>query len=195
MSEQPRTVLLDSTAYFRLGISIHPLLHGLLGPAPGHTLYVHADLDAEYGRNSRLKNKFDWVARTEYVEDRQWKRYKVPRKRRLEADNAFTILAAFAKEKLLNLSLVDLKALVTGFVMDFPVVTDDVNMQQVAHAHSIECWNTIQLLKLMVTAGRIDMDKVTQILEYWDHENDLPMPRGRLREVFREYFGVACPIK
>ena len=195
MSGQPRTVLLDSTAYFRLGISIQPLLHGSFGSAPGYTLCVHAELDAEYGRNSRLRSKFDWVSRAEFVEDREGKRYKVPRKKQKEAEAAFSFLAAYAKERMLSLSLVDLKALAVGFVMGVPVVTDDVNMRKVAEAHAIECWTTIQLLKLMVTAGHIGMDKVIEVLEYLDHEDDLPMPRGRLCEAFREYFGVECPIK
>ena len=47
---------------------------------------------------------------------------------------------------------------------------------------------------MMVTAGRIDMDKVTEILEYLDYENDLPMPKEKLRRVVKEYFGVECPI-
>jgi predicted solute-binding protein len=46
----------------------------------------------------------------------------------------------------------------------------------------------------MVTAGRIDMEKVAEILAYWDYEHDLPMPLGKLRQVFREYFGVDCPL-
>ena len=194
MSEQPQPVLLDSTTYFRLGISIHPLLHGSFGTAPKYTLCVHADLDDEYRRSSRLKNKFEWVSHAEYVDDRKGKRYEVPRKLRKQADDAFTFLAAYEKEHGLNLSLVDLKALAVGFVMGIPLVTDDVNMRRVADEHSIECWNTIQLLKLMVTANRISMDKVTEILGYLNDQNDLPMAKPRLRELFREYFGTDCPI-
>ena len=46
----------------------------------------------------------------------------------------------------------------------------------------------------MVTAGRIEMETVTEILEYWDYEKDLPLPQGRLRQLFKEYFGADCPI-
>lgn len=46
----------------------------------------------------------------------------------------------------------------------------------------------------MATAGRIDMDKVAEILEYWDYEKDLPMPPNKLRQLFKEYFGEDCPI-
>ena len=88
----------------------------------------------------------------------------------------------------------DLKALVVGFVKGVPVVTDDQGMTQVADANSIECWNTVKLLRLMVTAGRTDMDKVVEIFEYWEYEKDLPMPLNKLRQLYKEYFGVDCPI-
>ena len=67
-------------------------------------------------------------------------------------------------------------------------------MGKVANAHSIESWTTIKLLRVMLTAERIDMDKVEQILEYWVYENDLPMRQKKLRKVFVEYFGTDCPI-
>jgi hypothetical protein len=53
---------------------------------------------------------------------------------------------------------------------------------------------SIRPLLLMLTAGRIDMDKAVEILEYWDYENDLPLPKEKLRKVFEEYFGADCPI-
>ncbi|MEI6390914.1 MAG: hypothetical protein WCT12_07395 [Verrucomicrobiota bacterium] len=58
----------------------------------------------------------------------------------------------------------------------------------------VECWSTIKLLWVMLTAARINMDKVVEIIEYWDYEKDLPMPKEKLRKVFVEYFGTDCPI-
>ena len=81
-----------------------------------------------------------------------------------------------------------------GFVKGIPVVTDDAGMVRVAEANGIECWNTIKLLKVMVTAGRIDHDQVVEIIEYWDYEKELPMARARLRQVFQDCFGTDCPI-
>jgi hypothetical protein len=67
-------------------------------------------------------------------------------------------------------------------------------MTQVGDANGIECWSTIKLLRLMITSGRIEMDDVTQIVEFWSYENDLPMPLNKLRTLFKEYFGSDCPI-
>ena len=81
-----------------------------------------------------------------------------------------------------------------GFVDSIPLVTDDGDMKTVADAHGIECWSIIKLLKLLRSAGRIDDEKVVEILEYLEFEKDLPMPIDRLRRVFKEYFGTDCPV-
>lgn len=194
MNEPPQDVLLDSSAYFRLAQSVHPLLQQSFGASPAYSLHVLAELDDEYRTSTRLRHKFEWVAGTEYREDRQLKRYELHGGARSQALDAFSFLVAYADEQQLNLSREDLKALAVGFVKGIPVVTDDVSMGKVAEANSIECWNTIKLLRVMLTARRIGMDKVVEILEYWDYEKDLPMPKEKLRKEFLEYFGTDCPI-
>jgi hypothetical protein len=194
MSNEAQDVLLDSSAYFRMGISIRPLLQGSFGTSPKYSLHVLAELDDEYATSIRLRHKFEWVSHTEYREDRRTKRYDLRGNDRTAATDAFSFLLAYADEQRINLSREDLKALAVGFVKGIPVVTDDGGTTRVAEANSIECWSTIKLLRLMVTAGRIDMEKVAEILAYWDYEHDLPMPLGKLRQVFREYFGVDCPL-
>lgn len=194
MSEKIQDVLLDSNAYFRLAPSIRPLLNELFGNAPQYSLHVLAELDDEYSTSLRLHHKFEWVGHSEYRQDRKAKRFELHGKARTEALNAFGFLVSYADSQRLNLSREDLKALAVGFVKGIPVVTDDGEMRRVAEAHSIECWNSVKLLKVMVTAGRIDMEKVTEILEYLDYENDLPMSKDKLRRVFQEYFGEDCPI-
>lgn len=194
MSEQLQAVLLDSNAYFRLAQSIHPLLKGSFGEAPRYTLFVLDVLDNEYKTSSRLQHKFEWVADSEHVKDRAAKHYKVHRKTATFVDNALKFLIAYADEHKFNVSLEDLKALAVGFVDSIPVVTDDINMTKLGEAHHIECWNTVKLLKVMYSSGQIDDDKVTEILEYWEYERDLPMSLERLREIFKTYFSKECPI-
>jgi hypothetical protein len=194
MSASRQDILLDSSAYFRLGISIRPLLHEAFGRPPQYSLYVLEELDAEFSSNVRLRHKFGWVSQSEYQSDRKAKRYRLRGADATSAQNAFTFLLAYADQHAINLSREDLKALAAGFVKGIPVVTDDGGMARVAEANGIECWSTIKLLRAMVIAGRIDMAKVTEIVEYWHYENDLPMGLGRLRQLFREYFGEDCPI-
>jgi hypothetical protein len=155
---------------------------------------VLAALDEEYRKSARLQHKFQWVTETEYCNDRAAKLYPLNRKKREDVDRAVRFLAAYADEHKLNVSLVDLKALAAGVVDSIPLVTDDGDMKKVADAHGIECWSIIKLLKLLRWAGRIDDEKVVEILEYLEFERDLPMPIDRLRRVFKEYFGTDCPI-
>lgn len=66
-------ILLDSNAYFRLARSIHPLLNQEFGNTTQYCLYVIADLEKEFGRSRRLRNKFSWVDDQEYRDNRSFK--------------------------------------------------------------------------------------------------------------------------
>lgn len=194
MSPAPRVVLLDSCAYFRLARSIHPLLAPTFGPPPSYSLFVLAALDDEYLTSSRLRHKFEWVNAAEYKADRDGKKYTCRGKNAKDADTAFSYLAAYAKANNLLLAPEDLKALAVGFTRKVRVVSDDRAVRQVAEVHAIECWLTLDLLKLMVDCSRIDLAKVSEIIEYWNHENDLPRGILELRTQYQRLFGCKCPV-
>lgn len=194
MSPAPRVVLLDSCAYFRLARSIHPLLAPTFGPPPPYSLFVLVELDDEYLTSSRLHHKFEWVNGAEYKADRLAKCYACKGKYAQGASRAFTFLAAYAHNRLLTVSREDLKALSVGFVRQIPVVSDDRGIRQVADEHGIECWLTMDLLKVMVDCGHINLTKVNETLEYWHHENDLPRGLQELRDHYCRLFGGECPI-
>lgn len=193
MSDPPKVILLDSNAYFRLARSIPALLAGTFGAQPPYSLYVLKDVDTEYFRSARLKSKFEWVSSPEHVADRAAKRYAVAGKHAPRVDLALTFLVGFADSEGIEVSREDLKALAIGLVRGFPVVSDDGGMRRVAEANGIELWPVLKLLKLMVTEGRITLEVVQQIIQYLDHENDLPMSKTQLRKEYREYFGEDPP--
>lgn len=194
MSASSQDVLLDSNAYFRLGNSVRPLLQQSFGSSPCYSLHILAELDDEYASNIRLQHKFEWVIQAEYRTDRTARRYELRGEERTQALTAFSYLDAYATEQGINLSREDLKALAAGLVKRIPIVSDDRGMAMVAEANGIECWSTLKLLHVMLAGGRVDMETVTQIIEYWEYEKDLPMALPRLRELFQELFGEECPI-
>ncbi len=194
MSPAPRVILLDSCAYFRLGQSIRPLLQGTFGPPPPFSLFVLAILDQEYLTSSRLRNKFEWVHEPEYVQDRASKCYSCRGKTTAEVDTAFSYLAGYAREHKLRLVPEDLRALAVAFARTFILISDDRGIQETASAHGIEYWNSLKLLKLMLDNNRITKAKLIEIVEYWNHQNDLPCARHTLRAEFTELFGFECPI-
>ncbi len=190
----PRVILLDSNAYFRLAKSIHPLLAEPFGVSPPYSLYVLIVLDQEYFSSPRLKTKFEWVNRPEYRADRDAKRYTPRGKIMNEVEMAFSYLERYTRENVLDLAPEDLRALAVGLARKIPVVTDDKGMGQVAGAFGIEVWSVIKLLRLMTTENRIDLACVNEVLTYLEYENDLPMAKAALRKMYREYFGIDCPL-
>lgn len=194
MSGAVRDILLDSNSYFRLGISIRPLLKGSFGKEPTSTLWVLECLDGEHASSSRLKSKFQWFDESEYLADRQAKRFNVPRKKKKEVEIAVGFILKTADTMDLNVSLEDVTALAVGHVFSMPVVTDDVGMAELARIMGIECWGVMRLLAQMCDGVRLSNDKVDEILEYWEHEKDLPMGLKALRKEFNSLFRRKCPI-
>ena len=125
MSGVRQAVLLDSNAYFRLGSSIRPLLKPLFGSAPQYSLYVLSELDNEYSRSARLRNKFEWVNELEYRNDQRVKLF-VLRVRRQTQRTRSASFEHMPIEHEINVSTEDLKALAAGFVKGLPIVTDEM---------------------------------------------------------------------
>ena len=194
MSSAPRVILLDSNAYFRLARSIRPLLSQTFGDPPPYVLKVLSDLYEEFKRNPRLTSKFHWVAEPEYVVDLEASHYSARGKTAVQVETALSYLVKQSIISAINVSIIDLKALAVGLARGFPVVTDDKGMQQLAELFSIECWPTLKLMKLMMDCKRIDLNKVKEIVEYWDAENDLPKPLHDFRTLYVEIFQGKCPV-
>ncbi len=194
MSAAPRVILLDSNAYFRLALSISPLLAQKFGNPPPYQLKVIDEVEKEYSRNPRLKTKFHWLCDHEHVADRSAHTYHCRGKVATQVDDAFSFLANYASTNALNLSRVDIKALAVGIARDIPVVSDDAGMKSLAKVFGIKIMGVLELLKLMVDEQRIGIDKVGEVLEYWRHDNDLPASTPKLRDQYKKLFETDCPI-
>lgn len=190
MKHPPRLILLDSNAYLRLAISIHPLLGQKFGKDDEETnvLRVIKKLDQEYLRNPRLQSKFHWVREPTYSENRQAERLNIAPKQQKEIDNAVSFILAEEKKSAYDLSLVDVQALAVAFAKQCPVISDDKGMQEIGKLFDIEVWSTLQLLRLMLNEQWIDLDKCIEIAAYWNHENDLPCGKAEFIAAFRKFF-------
>ena len=184
--------ILDSNAYFRLAISIHPLLGKTFGKSRNerYVVRVISQLDAEYNRSSRLQHKFNWVGKKKYKDNRQAEQLKIVGKQRALVEQARSFILSEEKLQRCNLSLVDATALAVGFVKQQPVVTDDKDMCTVASTLGIEVWSLLQLLKLMMDEEHIALDKTKEIAQMLDYENDLPCGRTKFIKQFKQFFGT-----
>ena len=85
-------------------------------------------------------------------------------------------------------SKVDVRVLAYGSVLEIPIVTDDADMISLATTFGVETWGILKLLRLMFDNQHIDIGEAKQIVNYLDHDNDLPY-KGFIKDFFEE-FGI-----
>lgn len=171
--KSPKLILLDSCAYFRLGVSFRPILFRLAGD-PEYVLKVLAELDREYNKNPRLKTKFWWVNHKEHADERAANCFTPMGKKANAVRIAFSFINQHAIDNNITVSLIDKRVLSVGYACDGIVVTDDLAMQGVAKTLGIAYFSTLDLLKLMHDRGKATLGDIDSVIEYWEYENDFP---------------------
>ncbi len=187
-------LIVDSNSYFRLAQNIHPLLCQPFGKED-LTLYIHADLNEEFRRSPRLKNKFHWVAEKQYADNRS-RSISLSQEQKAEIEATFDYLWEHVKEAFLSPygkgpSPIDTRIVATALVLGIQVVTDDRDMIELAKEFDVGHISSLGLMKVMMEAGRIDDEKVTQVVEQWMYDNDTP--HRDWKKEYKKLFGVAAP--
>lgn len=187
-------IIVDSNSYFRLAQNIHPLLCQPFGKA-GFTLHIHADLNEEFRRSQRLKNKFHWVAERKYVENRS-RSISLSTEQKTEIDSTYEYLwehvrDAFLKPHGKGPSPIDTTIVATALVLQIRLVTDDRDMIELAKEFEVQQLTSLGLMKLMLDEQRIDDEMVDQVVEQWIYENDTPYRDWKVE--FKKLFGRSAP--
>jgi hypothetical protein len=168
-------ILLDSNAYLRIANSFHPLLHDDFGDKC-FVLYLIPEFQKEFNKNPRLKNKFGWVNKPEYIENRKTHRLRKTREQSEQIEITYSYLWNYNIVEDIGASRVDVRALSYGTVLKVPVVTDDRDMTRLAQVFNIETWGLLDLLKIMRASHRINWGEIRSLLEYLEYMKDLPYP-------------------
>lgn len=180
-------ILVDTNSYLRLAQSVKPLLFVPFGENR-YCLYVIPELDQELSRR-HLKNKFPWVDEDEYRNARS--HYPtISRQQRKSIGETFEYVWAYVESDLPGPSRVDALYIAYALELDVPVVTDDEDMITLAKAFGAKILRTLELLKLMLDAGHVSMDRIRAIVSYWRHIDDAP---ARLASQYRKLFGIDPP--
>jgi predicted nucleic acid-binding protein len=165
-------ILVDSNAYFRLAKSIRPLLGAPFG-SKQYCLYILKELQVEYDRSPRLKDVFYWVNEPEYKENRLHV-LVITKEEKSEIKRAYDFILDYVRNVHPGVSKVDVLCLAHAEQLGIPVVTDDEEMREAAGDYGIKVLKTLELLKLMLDSGYIDMCKVREIVRYWEYQRDMP---------------------
>lgn len=189
--------LLDSNAYFRLAKSFHPLLGGPYG-TDKIVLKVLEDVDIEFSKNPRLDSKFSWVSEVEYAANRKNNLLPATGNKADDIRHASIFIrewgrdqgAEFRSRNITQPSKVDCTVLAYGYVMGITIVSDDAGMAYAAKAFDVLQIESHELLKELLDAGIITVQKIQTAMQYLDWLDDLP-PRWR-REA-KKLFGVSSP--
>lgn len=180
-------ILVDTNAYLRLAQTVKPLLFVPFGEQE-YCLYVIPELNEELERK-RLASKFPWVDEDEYRNDRQ--HYpSVSRKQRSVIQNTFEYVWDHVQTELPGPSKVDALYIAYAIELETTVITDDEDMIALADVFGAKAMRTIELLKLMLDAGHVDMAKINAVVSYWRYIEDAP---GQLAEQYRRLFGCDPP--
>ena len=186
----PQTkILLDTTSYLRLAQNIHPLLFQPFGEK-NFTLYVHSDVVGECQREPRLSNKFGWIMRPEFVDNRR-KPLKLNSKQTREISENLDYIEGHIRAEKIPISRTDAMILATALALGIRFVSDDVGLIELAKEYDVKTWTSLELMKTMFDCGHIDIDKVDMVVEHWVYDRDLPAKS--LRAPFEEFFKKKPP--
>lgn len=167
-----RKLLLDSNTYFRLAREIHPLLFQIFG-SEQYCLYVLDDLQKEYDNSPRLRQRFDWVDEESFRNNRS-KRLQLGRKDKAAIQKIYRFMWDTVQTDHPGPSRIDVNILAHAYALGITVVTDDADMIGLAKIYEVKVISTLQLMKLMLDCGHIDMEDVERVVLYWKEITDFP---------------------
>lgn len=164
-------ILVDTNAYLRLAKTIRPLLFVPFGDHE-YCLYILPELNQEL-QNRNLQSKFHWVGEQEFEDNRGYFP-KISRQQRRSIQQTFEYLWDHVQTELLGPSRVDTLYIAYALDLGIPVVTDDQDMTALATAFDAKVIPTLELLKIMLDCGHVDMKTIDGLCEYWRYISDLP---------------------
>ena len=176
-------ILVDTNAYLRLAKTIRPLLFAPFGDDE-YCLYVLPELNREL-EGRRLQSKFHWIDEDEFAENRQHFP-SISRKQKKAIRQSFEYIWDHVQTALPGPSRVDARYIAYALELDVPVVTDDQDMTELASAFDVQVMATLELLKIMLDSGHIDIKIINGLCDYWRYISDLP---ANFHSDYRRLFG------
>ncbi len=188
------TFVLDSSAYFRLAKSFHPLL----GEYGDILLKLLPDTATEFAKQPKLRSKFGWFHDEDFINNRGDNLLG------LSAVDAETVKntgfwlrdwtrdqrSEFLRRNLNPPSPTDCRVLAHAMVSGITVVADDGGLEFLAKEMDLPLIGSLRLLKRLLDVGAVTLPAIQAAAKYLDYEGDLP---GSWRRESRALLGCKLP--
>ena len=99
---------------------------------------------------------------------------RVGKKQHRVIEQTFKYIWDYVQTDLPGPSRVDALYIAYAIELDVPVVTDDQDMSELAHAFDVKAMSTLELLKLMLDCGHVDKKTIDGMVDYWRYIGDRP---------------------
>jgi len=177
-------ILVDTNSYLRLAKTVNPLLFTPFGE-PQYCLYVIPELNRELSTR-RLMSKFPWVDGAEYSQNR--KHFPtVGRKVRKSISQNFEFIWEHVQTDFPGPSKVDALYIAYALELSVPVVTDDLDMTELATVFEAKVLSTLEVLKIMLDHEHVDMKTIDGMVDYWRYMSDRP---ANMEKDYTRLFGA-----
>lgn len=164
-------ILVDTNTYLRLAKTIRPLLFVPFGDEE-YCLYILPKLNEEL-QSRKLQTKFPWLDEAEFTENR--KHFpSIGKTQKKSIEQTFEYVWEHVQTELPGPSRVDALYISYALELGVPVITDDQDMTELAKIFDADVMSTLELLKIMLDCGHIDMKSIDGLCDYWRYISDLP---------------------
>lgn len=179
-------ILVDSNAYFRLYLHLLPFLGKPIGE---YVFYILPELENEYKKSNRLKEKFDHFFSKEYVEDRK-NTLKTSPNNLKKVMGYKEFIKRIARSSGFTVSPVDIAYLAYCYHLNCPVVTDDKEMRELAKELDIKTFSLLEVLKLLYDNNLLIIETIRKIVGHmnWSKDNSEPNLISKYEKMFKEKF-------
>ena len=89
-------------------------------------------------------------------------------------NQTFEYLWDYVQTDLPGPSKVDALYIAYAKELKIPVITDDQDMAKLAHAFDVKVMPTLEILKLMLVCGHIEIKTIDGLVDYWRYIGDRP---------------------
>lgn len=167
-------ILLDSNAYFRLADNLYPLLERTYGSSQKWKIKILGGTVHEYNYSTRLHSKFVWVNNEKHIEDRKRGLIGLSEDKKKAILENKIFMRETCRDQFFGCSNFDIEYLATAYELQITLVTDDLDLVNLAKLYNHPVISSMELLHKMLSEKDITYDDVKSTVTMWTYFDDLP---------------------